>query len=498
MVFTTLIIVATFLVLGWGLKRALPMGKFGIIAWIQSVILMLPWILLFTLMTYGVNISLAVILGSSFLSIGIYIGLGRWLRSMAAAGEGSPAATKLQASVETSSGTETTPSSSGSPGQAAETIETIPAEDFKAIQGIFGIDTFFATELRPYKEGLICRGNLRGETAPVHQTLTTRLETVLPDKYRLFMVPNQDNKPVVIILPRRDPAPLPVAEKILAAVLVIATIATSLEASSLVQGFSFYQELARIGQSLPLALGLMVILLAHEFGHRWLAWNRNKTLPQRDQIRLSLPYFIPAWQLGSFGAILRFDSFLPNRTVLFDLALAGPAVGGLLSLVTLVVGLVLSHPGSVFQVPSLFFQGSILVGTLAKAVLGDGLQAELVDVNPLVIIGWLGLVVTALNLMPAGQLDGGRIIQAIYGAKVATRTTWVTIIVLGFVALGNPLALYWALLIIFLQRDLERPNLEEMTEPDDTRAGLGLLALFLMAATLIPLAPGLAGRLGIG
>lgn len=495
MVFTALIIVATFLVLGWGLKRALPMGKFGIVAWIQSVILMLPWIVLFTLMTYGLNINLAVILGSTFLSIGIYIGLGRWLRAMAAAGEGSPVSAKLESST-TASGTEatTTPPAPHNP----EAIETIPAADFQAIQGIFGIDTFFATELRPYKEGLICRGNLRGETAAVHQALTQHLEAVLPDQYRLFMVPNPENKPVVIILPRREPEAPPLSEKILAAVLGIATIATSLEASSLVQGFSFYQEPTRIGQSLPLALGLLVILLAHELGHRWLAWNRNKTLPQRDQIRLSWPFFIPAWQLGSFGAILRFDSFLPNRTVLFDLALAGPAVGGILSLLALMVGLVLSHPGSVFQVPSLFFQGSILVGTLAKAVLGDALQAELVDVNPLVIIGWLGLVVTALNLMPAGQLDGGRIIQAIYGAKVATRTTWITIIVLGFVALGNPLALYWALLIIFLQRDLERPNLEEMTEPDDTRAGLGLLALFLMAATLIPLSPGLAGRLGIG
>ncbi|EHJ12107.1 Peptidase M50 [Crocosphaera watsonii WH 0003] len=58
--------------------------------------------------------------------------------------------------------------------------------------------------------------------------------------------------------------------------------------------------------------------------------------------------------------------------------------------------------------------------------------------------------------------------------------------------------LYWAVVILFLQRDLERPSLNELTEPDDTRAGWGLLALFLMLATLIPLSPALAGRLGIG
>lgn len=114
------------------------------------------------------------------------------------------------------------------------------------------------------------------------------------------------------------------------------------------------------------------------------------------------------------------------------------------------------------------------------------------------VIGWLGLVITALNLMPAGQLDGGRIVQAIYGRKTAGRATLATLILLGIVSLANPLAMYWAILILFLQRDLERPSLNEISEPDDARAALGLLALFLMITTLLPLTPGLAGRLGIG
>ena len=100
--------------------------------------------------------------------------------------------------------------------------------------------------------------------------------------------------------------------------------------------------------------------------------------------------------------------------------------------------------------------------------------------------------------MPAGQLDGGRIVQAIYGRKTASRTTIGTLILLGLASLVNPLALYWAILIVFLQRDLERPSLNELTEPDDARAALGLLALFLMVVTLLPLTPSLAGRLGIG
>ncbi|HEY9882433.1 MAG TPA: site-2 protease family protein, partial [Thermosynechococcaceae cyanobacterium] len=164
----------------------------------------------------------------------------------------------------------------------------------------------------------------------------------------------------------------------------------------------------------------------------------------------------------------------------------------------LVTGLLLSHKGSLFQVPTEFFQGSILVGTLTRVVLQESLQESLVDLHPLVILGWLGLVITALNLLPAGQLDGGRIVQAIYGRKIAGRTTIGTIVILGLASIVNPLALYWAVVVLFLQRELERPSQNELTEPNDTRAALGLLALFLTIVTLLPLTPSLAGRLGIG
>jgi membrane-associated protease RseP (regulator of RpoE activity) len=196
--------------------------------------------------------------------------------------------------------------------------------------------------------------------------------------------------------------------------------------------------------------------------------------------------------------LTRFESLLPNRSTLFDIAFAGPALGGLVSLAMLVVGLILSHPGSAFQLPAGFFQGSVLVGTLAKVVLGQTLGEPLVDVHPLTIFGWLGLVITALNLMPAGQLDGGRVVQAIYGRKTAGRTTVITLIILALVSLANPLSLYWAVLILVLQRNLERPCLDDITEPDDARAALGLLGLFLALAVLMPLTPSLAGRLGIG
>jgi membrane-associated protease RseP (regulator of RpoE activity) len=256
------------------------------------------------------------------------------------------------------------------------------------------------------------------------------------------------------------------------------------------QGFDFSSAPQRFVEAWPIAAGILAVLAAHEIGQRLLA--------RRYQMRLSPTFFIPTWQIGCFGGLTRFESILPNRSALFDIAFAGSAAAGLLALIMLIAGLLLSQPGSFFQVPAEFFQGSILVGTLARVVLGDAVQAEIVDVHPLVILGWLGLVITAINLMPAGQLDGGRIVQAIYGRKIAGRTTVATLLILGLAALVNPLSLYWAIVILFLQRDLERPALNELTEPNDARAALGLLILFLMAATLLPLTPSLAGRLGIG
>ena len=224
-------------------------------------------------------------------------------------------------------------------------------------------------------------------------------------------------------------------------------------------------------------------------------------MAEKHDVKVSLPFLLPNIQIGTFGAITRFESLIPNRTVLFDVAFAGPALGGTLSLVMIFFGLIMSGANNTLEIPTLFFQGSILVGGLAKLILGSSLSNSTIGIHPLMILGWLGLVITALNCLPAGQLDGGRIIQAIYGRKIARRATILTLIVLGIVSLFNTvnsLPFYWALVILFLQRDLERPNLNELTEPDDSRAGWGLLLIFMALITLIPITPSLAIRFGIG
>ena len=490
-----LIAAIALIILGWGFNRAKVYGKFGLLAWLQSLVLITPWLALFGLSALGIYLNLASILLILIGSTGIYIIIGNRLR---AAGQDAILKDQAAKKLETEQAKGEPQRKNASPTDLEKvftpTVLPIPEPDLKVIQTIFGIDTFFATETISYQEGAIFKGNLRGEPEKVYPRLAAKLKEVLGEKYRLFLVESPEGKPVAIVIPSSsDPPEITLAQKNLALVLLVSTIATTLETSGLLLNFDFFNNLSRYREIIPISCGIWLILAAHELGHIVMA--------KRYQIKLSFPYFIPNWQIASFGAITRFQSLIPNRQVLFDISFAGPAVGGLISLLMLIIGLFLSQSESIFKIPSEFFQGSVLVGILAKIILGEGISEPLINVHPLTVIGWRGLVITALNLLPAGQLDGGRIIQAIYGRKTARRTTIASLIILGIVALfnpANPIPLYWTILVLFLQRELERPSLNELTEIDDARAAWGLLALFLMLGTLIPLSPGLAGRLGIG
>lgn len=502
-------------ILGVGYYRARPYGRLGIFSWLQSVSLMLPWLIFFGLFATGIYLNLVGIL---FLLVGsttIYIILGRQVRTLAQAAIAKRAQTLAAAAKSAASQDpavadpasidgETTavdvkpaakPPKPQGPSSPIDSnlplIEPMPDADIAKAKEIFGLDTFFATETLPYQNGVIFNGNLRGDAAEVHAQLSMKLADRLGEAYRLFLLENPEGRPVIVVLPSsNDPKPSTNRQKFLAVALAIATLYTCFETSGFLMGFDLTQSPERFREVLPIALGLISVLVAHEMGHWFIA--------RKYQVQLSWPFFLPTWQIGSFGALTRFESLLPDRKALFDIAFAGPAAGGLLSLSLLLVGLATSHSGSSFQMPTPFFEGSILVGTLAKTLLRESLQQSVIDVSPYVIVGWIGLIYTALNLMPAGCLDGGRMVQAIYGRNTARNTTIATLVLLVVVSLVNPLALYWAILIVFLQRNLERPSLNELTEPDDTRAGLVLVALFMMITILLPLTPSLAGRLGIG
>ncbi|MGB3138475.1 MAG: site-2 protease family protein, partial [Nodosilinea sp.] len=201
---TGLILLAAIAILVWGYRRAQPYGSVGILAWLQSVVLMGPWLLFFGLFTLGVYINLAGVLLLVLGSTGLYVYLGSRLRALGQDMLSTQRpAVAVESAPEKGGALEKNDQPTPAPGKAEAEAEAeaipIPAEDLNQIEGIFGLDTYFRTETIPYDQGAIFRGNLRGEPAATQAQLAARLAERTGDRYRLFLVENLEQKPTVVV-----------------------------------------------------------------------------------------------------------------------------------------------------------------------------------------------------------------------------------------------------------------------------------------------------------
>lgn len=265
---------------------------------------------------------------------------------------------------------------------------------------------------------------------------------------------------------------------------------------------------------LPFAASLLAILLAHEFGH-YLAARYHKTA-------VSLPYFLPFpfSVFGTMGAFIRLKQPPRDRRALLDIGIAGPLAGLVVAVPVLLIGLSLSQVERLPSAAALAGSGSIIEGNsilylLSKFLvtgqllpapasyggispvlywlryffLGMPLPYGAFDVmlHPVAWAGWAGILVTALNLIPAGQLDGGHVLYVLLGDR-ASRV--LPFIVVGMVALGLAWSGWWlwAALVFFLGRTHAQP-LDEITPLDPRRRALAVLGLvvFVLVFTPVPL-----------
>ncbi len=160
----------------------------------------------------------------------------------------------------------------------------------------------------------------------------------------------------------------------------------------------------------PFSVTLLGILLTHEFGHYFAC--------RIHGVRTTLPWVLPAPTLsGTAGAVIQIRGRIPNRCALMDIGIYGPLAGYLASLIAVFVGFLLSRPAPIDQVTPLIAFGEPLTFRLAHLVLaflhpGSPAFGHCIA-HPALIAGWVGLFITSLNLIPAGQLDGGHILYAI-------------------------------------------------------------------------------------
>jgi membrane-associated protease RseP (regulator of RpoE activity) len=263
------------------------------------------------------------------------------------------------------------------------------------------------------------------------------------------------------------------------------------------------------------AATLMSILLCHELGHY--------VIGRRRGVDVSLPYFLPMppqITFGTLGAVIRMRGAISDRRALFDVGAAGPIAGLVVAIPLLVIGLHLSTVAPIK--PGEFIEGnSILYALLKYAVFGRWLPGDGLDVqlHPMAFAGWVGLLITMINLLPIGQLDGGHIARAalgqaherwsarlhaalpVVGVAVGGTMLWAArqagrdwLDALGYAQTGAAPWLVWTLMLGWMRHRTGEyhPAVGDAPLPPARRwAARAMLVVFLILATPVPFHPAL-------
>jgi membrane-associated protease RseP (regulator of RpoE activity) len=243
------------------------------------------------------------------------------------------------------------------------------------------------------------------------------------------------------------PAPPPRPRRLwVHGLLLLLTLATTIVAGAIQQGVDPLETPGLIYKGLPFSLTLLLILGTHEMGHYLIS--------RKHQLDVTLPYFIPAppfpFIIGTFGAFIRIRSPIRDKRALLDVGCAGPLAGVLISIPVIWIGLKMSTITVGGSSAGLTLGEPLLFKLLSWLALGHLSPDANVILNPVAFAGWIGLLVTALNLMPVGQLDGGHVTYALF----PDYHRYISLAVLGILVVCGLLFwegwLFWAVLLTFM------------------------------------------------
>jgi membrane-associated protease RseP (regulator of RpoE activity) len=286
-----------------------------------------------------------------------------------------------------------------------------------------------------------------------------------------------DGRPVLRVLPKPSTGK---SRPIINVILLLATIGTTFLTGYLLSlGLSDQIPNPYLGAT-EFTLAILAILGAHEMGHK-LAANRHK-------VEATYPYFIPGLPpIGTFGAVIQQKSLSPNKDALFDLGASGPLIGFIVTIVVTAIGVMISPVVPESQLPAntaplavpILFE--LLTGALVKWPTAHGTYYLLL--HPVAFAGWVGMIVTMLNLLPTGTLDGGHTVRSLLGEKARIVLTILSIAVLLIFQ-------YWLMLIfvLFLSFYHHPGPLDDVSRLSTGRKALALLLVVIFAICLTPLA----------
>lgn len=323
------------------------------------------------------------------------------------------------------------------------------------------------------------RGHLLLPSAEAYRLLEGRFR---PLGYTPLLRPNEDGPGEVLLA---VPGQLRQASQRvgLAIGLFVVTVLSCLFAGAqMVEGLTDLN--LNLLDGLPFTVSLLAILGAHEFGHYLVA--------RRLDTPVSLPYFIPMplGPFGTLGAFINMTAPPRNRRDLLAIAAAGPLAGLVLAVPILWIGLKLSQVVPLPDFEYMLEGNSLLYAGMKFLAFGRLLPGggEDVFVHQVAFAGWAGLLVTGLNLIPAGQLDGGHIVYALAGEKLARYVLWAVLAGLAVLSVIWTGWLLWLFLVFFFGRLRLAPldSVTELTRPQKILAA-SMVVVFFLVFTPIPL-----------
>lgn len=332
---------------------------------------------------------------------------------------------------------------------------------------------------RPFPKHIRFRGVFLGDLADTFGELRRRFE-----RYGYTpMVRDTDHGVMLIAAPVTFERNTP--NYALAALLFMATIVTTLYVGALSSpAFTGRDWVREIWLGWPFSLSILLILGAHELGHFFAA--------RYHRVAVSPPYFIPFPSLlGTMGAFIAMKEPAANKRQLLDIGAAGPLCGLVFAIPILVIGLLTSDVGPSPAGGYLLEGNSLLYAGIKTLVFGRFLPDGFVDVqlNQVAWAGWAGLLVTGLNLLPVGQLDGGHMAYVLFGGKA--RLLYIPVLLsLGGLAVlgGNGASMWWVwiLLLLFFGRHYAQP-LDDVTPLDARRRFIAVLTFLLFVVVFVPI-----------
>jgi membrane-associated protease RseP (regulator of RpoE activity) len=374
-------------------------------------------------------------------------------------------------------------------------------EEQAQLQTCFPWSTYYLKNIDLRPQAVICRGQLRAEPEVAYQTISQNVKAAFGDRFLVLFQTDAAKQAYFALVnnPYAKPQPRSIFRPGLAFGLLLLTLITTtlagleLSNSTLTQT-AISQNPQIILNGLPYAIALISILGIRDLSYYFTARFYN--------IQITLPYLIPIpFAFGTIGAYLLKRSPIPNRKALFDIGIASSLTGLILTLPILVWGLMHSElvtlPTKISLSPdALNPRVSIAFALLCRLVFGHNLTANLgVDLHPVAIAGLIGMIFAAIRLVPFGQFDGGRIVHAMYGQRIGlivSQVCRILVLLLSFTV--QPVLLYLGIFLMVIPA-ADEPTLNDVTELDDYRDGLGLLALGLMLFLILPVPAGLASML---